>query len=131
MKEEAAAEVSICIGGHVCSCLSYALAGEDPQEGDIQTETCTDGRRPKSRYHVHQQHQSLLYLCLSMLMETRDYSKEHLTDLSLILLLNVKITPSAIICISLSIYLDSAQVKSFKVSYKSSELLNFVKLFFT
>lgn len=51
MKEQAAAEASICVGGHVCSCLSCAFGG-DPREGDIQTETCTDGRRPQSRYHI-------------------------------------------------------------------------------
>lgn len=110
----------MCIGG-----------GGIPEKGTSKQRRAQMEEDHRAGTMSHQQHQSWLYLCLSKVMETRDHSKEHLIDLSLILLLNAKITPSAIICISLSIYLDSVQVKSFKVNYKTSELLNFFKLFFT
>lgn len=109
----------MCIGGGI------------PEKGTSKQRRAQMEEDHRAGTMSHQQHQSWLYLCLSKVMETRDHSKEHLIDLSLILLLNAKITPSAIICISLSIYLDSVQVKSFKVNYKTSELLNFFKLFFT
>lgn len=114
-----------------CLLLFVVCIGGDPQEGTSKQRCAQIEEDHKVGTVSHQQHQCWVCPCLSMFMETRDHSKEHLTDLSLILLLIVKITPSAIICISLSIYLDSSQVKSFKVNYKSSELLNFLKLFFT